>query len=170
MAYYFFNNSVRNLNTRFTMKNNKIHSEAIARRGSDQIASQALHILYDKYPKSISIHDIGKMLDLSEKIVIQSIKQIEDHGVPIEHQIKDSVKYLKANIKEPVFWIIKERIAAEKMLILLKNSKLNGNEDINNQKKINLRIYNEYLQTLNDLFDKWNSLRLIEKLDKKYQL
>ena len=35
----------------------------------------------------------------------------------------------------------------------------NGKRDINN------RIYKEYISTLNELFDKWTSLRLFDQLD-----
>ena len=52
------------------------------------------------------------------------------------------------------------------MLNLFENVNPNGNEKVNNQKIINKRIYTEYLDSLNDLFDKWNSLRLLDKLDK----
>ena len=34
------------------------------------------------------------------------------------------------------------------------------------QKIINKRIYTEYLESLNELFDKCNSLRLFDKLEK----
>ena len=51
------------------------------------------------------------------------------------------------------------------MLKLIKDIKLNGDDHVSNQKKINIRIYNEYLNNINDLFDKWNSLRLIDKLE-----
>ena len=41
-----------------------------------------------------------------------------------------------------------------------------GSEIVMTQKTINKRIYTEYLESLNDLFDKWSSLRLLEKLEK----
>ena len=51
------------------------------------------------------------------------------------------------------------------MLKLIKDIKLNGDDYVSNQKKINIRIYNEYLNNINDLLDKWDSLRLIDKLE-----
>ena len=50
------------------------------------------------------------------------------------------------------------------MLKLIKDIKLNGDDYVSNQKKINIRIYNEYINNINDLFDKWDSMRLIDKL------
>ena len=143
----------------------KIIPEINARRGSDNNVSRILDILYTFYPKSIPIKGIKEKLQLSETVINKSVRQIKKFGVPIEHQKKNNGYHLKANIKEPLFWIIKEKIAAEKMLKLIKDIKLNGDDYVSNQKKINIRIYNEYLNNINDLFDKWDSLRLIDKLE-----
>ena len=51
------------------------------------------------------------------------------------------------------------------MLKLIKDINLNGDDYVSNQKKINIRIYDEYINNINDLFDKWDSLRLIDKLE-----
>ena len=48
------------------------------------------------------------------------------------------------------------------MLKLIEDTPLNGNEDANKKKKINHRIYGEYVSALNDLLDKWTSLRLLD--------
>ena len=37
----------------------------------------------------------------------------------------------------------------------------NGNKEANIKKSANVRIYKEYVSTLNELFDKWTSLRLL---------
>jgi len=68
--------------------------------------------------------------------------------------------------KEPISWILKEKSAAENMLSLFENIDDNDSEIVKTQKTINKRIYTEYLESLNDLFDKWSSLRLLDKLDK----
>jgi ribonucleotide reductase alpha subunit len=44
---------------------------------------------------------------------------------------------------------------------------MNGDEEINNKKNIMYRIYDEYVTNLNEAFDKWNSLRLFERLSEK---
>ena len=52
------------------------------------------------------------------------------------------------------------------MLTLFEDMDSNGAENVVRQQTINKRIYTEYLDSLNDLFDKWNSLRLLDQLDK----
>jgi ribonucleotide reductase alpha subunit len=68
---------------------------------------------------------------------------------------------------EPISWIIKEKESAEVMLELIGELKMNGDEEINNKKNIMYRIYDEYVTNLNEAFDKWNSLRLFERLSEK---
>ena len=143
----------------------KIIPEINARRGSDNNVSRILDILYTFYPKSIPIKGIKEKLQLSETVINKSVRQIKKFGVPIEHLKKNNVHHLNATIKEPLCWIIQEKSAAEKMLKLIKDIKLNGDDYVSNQKKINIRIYNEYINNINDLFDKWDSLRLIDKLE-----
>ena len=138
-----------------------------ARRGLDITSSQILHEVYLAYPKEVLLQTIGKKLHIIEKTIQSSVKKIVDHGVPIEFKInKNKEKTLRANIKEPVSWILKEKHAAENMLTLFKNMDSNGAENVVRQQTINKRIYTEYLDSLNDLFDKWNSLRLLDQLDK----
>ena len=156
---------VRILIQLFMLRKYKIIPEINARRGSDNNVSRILDILYTFYPKSIPTRVISEKLQLSETVINKSVRQIKRFGVPIEHLKKNNIHHLKANIKEPLFWIIKEKIAAEKMLKLIKDIKLNGDDYVSNQKKINIRIYNEYINNINDLFDKWDSLRLIDKLE-----
>ena len=79
---------------------------------------------------------------------------------------KNEEKTLRANIKEPISWILKEKNAAENMLTLFEDLDPDNSKKGLNQKIINKRIYTEYLESLNELFDKWNSLRLFDKLEK----
>ena len=149
------------------MANTKKDTITAARRYLDRTSSMILHEIYLAYPKEISLKAMGEKLHIVEKTIQSSIKKINNHGIPIEYKIsKNKEKTLRANIKEPISWILKEKDAAENMLNLFENVNLNGNEKVNNQKIINKRIYTEYLDSLNDLFDKWNSLRLLDKLDK----
>ena len=46
----------------------------------------------------------------------------------------------------------------------LNSIKLNGDPSVNNKKIILNRIYKEYLRDMNDLIDRWYSLRLIQSL------
>ena len=138
-----------------------------ARRGLDITSSQILHEVYLAYPKEVLLQTIGKKLHIIEKTIHSSVKKIVDYGVPIEFKInKDKEKTLRANIKEPISWILKEKHAAENMLTLFEDMDSSGAENVVRQQTINKRIYTEYLNSLNDLFDKWNSLRLLDQLDK----
>ena len=59
-------------------------------------------------------------------------------------------------------WIINTRLSAEKILESIKISK----KKLNCPKRLILqRIYKEYIEAFDEMYDKWNSLRLIEKLN-----
>ena len=51
------------------------------------------------------------------------------------------------------------------MLEMLNEQTLNTEDEPSKKKNINQRIYREYVNTLNELFDKWMSLRLLEQLE-----
>ena len=149
------------------MANNNTNTVTSARRGLDNTSSLILHEVYLAYPNEVSLKTIGEKLHIVEKKIQSSIKRINNYGVPIEYKNnKNKEKTLRANIKEPISWILKEKSAAENMLSLFESIDDHGSEIVMTQKTINKRIYTEYLESLNDLFDKWSSLRLLEKLEK----
>ena len=148
------------------MTNTNTHMAVAARRGLDS-TSLILHEVYLAYPNEVTFKAIGKKLKIIEKTIQSSIRRINNYGVPIEYKTdKNKQKSLRANIKEPISWILKEKIAAENMLTLLGKLEVDSSEKGLSQKIINKRIYTEYLESLNELFDKWNSLRLFDKLEK----
>ena len=149
------------------MANNNTNTITSARRGLDDTSSLILHEVYLAYPNEVSLKTIGEKLHIVEKTIQSSIKRINNYGVPIEYKNnKNKEKTLRANIKEPISWILKEKSAAENMLSLFESIDDHGSEIVMTQKTINKRIYTEYLESLNDLFDKWSSLRLLDKLEK----
>ena len=149
------------------MANTNTHMAVAARRGLDSTSSLILHEVYLAYPNEVTFKAIGKKLKIVEKTIQSSIRRINNYGVPIEYNTdKNKNKSLRANIKEPISWIFKEKIAAENMLTLLGELEIDSYEKCFSQKIINKRIYTEYLESLNELFDKWNSLRLFDKLEK----
>ena len=145
------------------MKNTKLDDQKIARRRMNSVSSKILHELYKLYPSSISLSNLAKGLDLREKTVKASINKSFKEGIPIEQTMSssDDLSY-RADPSEPISYILKEKESAEVMLKLIENTPLNGNEDANKKKKINHRIYGEYVSALNDLLDKWTSLRLLD--------
>ena len=149
------------------MANSNTNILRSARRGLDNTSSLILHEIYLAYPKEVSLKTIGEKLHIVEKTIQSSIRRINNYGVPIEYKNnKNEEKTLRANIKEPISWILKEKNAAENMLTLFEDLDPDNSKEGLNQKIINKRIYTEYLESLNELFDKWNSLRLFDKLEK----
>ena len=145
------------------MKNTNLDDQKIARRRMNSVSSKILHELYKLYPSSISLSNLAKDLDLREKTVKASINKSLREGIPIEQTMSssDDIAY-RADPSEPISYILKEKESAEVMLKLIEDTPLNGNEDANKKKKINHRIYGEYVSALNDLLDKWTSLRLLD--------
>jgi biotin operon repressor len=143
--------------------NNK---KRIARRGIDEASSKILHLILKSYPSKVSIKALAKELKIQEKTTLSQIKKIKISGIPIFiSKDKNNNKEVQASMREPVSWIIKEKESAEMMLELIGDMKMNGDDAINNQKNIIYRIYDEYVTSLNEAFDKWNSLRLFEQLN-----
>ncbi len=145
------------------MKNIKTDPAIIARRGMDSISANILNETYRVYPRSLTVKILAKNLKIREKSVLSALRKISSYGVPIEIKInKNGEKEVKSSLKEPISYIEKEKASAEKMLSLLGELTPSSSESINNQRKINYRIYKEYVSNLNELFDKWASLKLID--------
>ena len=63
-----------------------------------------------------------------------------------------------------MYWILNEKENAEMALEDLNKIEMNGDPSVNKKKRIVKRIYREYLKDMNDLIDRWYSLRLIQSL------
>ena len=145
------------------MKNIKTDPAIIARRGMDSISANILNETYRVYPRSLTVKILAKNLKIREKSVLSALRKISSYGVPVEIKInQNGEKDVKSSLKEPISWIEKEKASAEKMLSVLGELTPSSSESINNQRKINYRIYEEYVSNLNELFDKWASLKLID--------
>ena len=145
------------------MKNIKTDPAIIARRGIDSISSNILNETYRVYPKSLTVKILAKNLKIREKSILSALRKISSYGVPIEIKInKDGEKEVKSSLKEPISWIERERSSAEEMLDLLGGLTPTSSESVNVQRNNNRRIYEEYVSTLNELFDKWVSLKLVD--------
>ena len=152
-----------NLGVRLSMKNIKTDPAIIARRGMDSISANILNETYRVYPRSLTVKILAKNLKIREKSVLSALRKISSYGVPVEIKInKNGEKEVKSSLKEPISWIEKEKASAEKMLSLLGELTPSSSESLNNQREINYRIYKEYVSNLNELFDKWASLKLID--------
>ena len=129
----------------------------------DSISANILNETYRVYPRSLTVKILAKNLKIREKSVLSALRKISSYGVPIEIKInKNGEKEVKSSLKEPISYIEKEKASAEKMLSLLGELTPSSSESLNNQREINYRIYKEYVSNLNQLFDKWASLKLID--------
>ena len=147
------------------MKNIKSDPKIIARRGMNNLSSKVMDKLYQNYPDAITLEELAKGLKLREKSIQLAIRNAIKDGVPIEMVMSNNEETsYRADPMEPLSWIIKEKASAETMLDLIGQLPLTGKSGTNNKKNINHRIYEEYVETLNELFDKWTSLKLIEQL------
>ena len=97
-------------------------------------------------------------LELSQK----DFKQIETNKTFSNLFNKKGKTKVEQEFQELVLWIINTRLSAEKILESIKLSKKNLNCP---KRLILLRIYKEYIEAFDEMYDKWNSLRLIEKLN-----
>ena len=144
------------------------NKKRIARRGIDGTSSKILHLILKRYPSKVPVKDLAVNLNIQEKTILKLIKKIKISGIPIFiSNNNEGIKFVQASMVEPISWIIKEKESAEVMLELIGELKMNGDEEINNKKNIMYRIYDEYVTNLNEAFDKWNSLRLFERLSEK---
>ena len=89
---------------------------------------------------------------------------MKKQDVPITLKRGARSNYVSTSLFEPVHWILKEKENAEMALEDLNSIKMNGDPSVNRKKKIVKRIYKEYLRDMNDLIDRWYSLRLIQSL------
>ena len=145
------------------MKNIKSDTKKVARRHMSSVSSIIFQELYEIYPKSITLKSLAKNLDLREKTVKSTINKAITEEVPIEISLStnNEVTY-RADPSEPISYILKEKQSAEEMLKLIQCIPENGSEEANRKRNNNNRIYEEYVSTLNDLLDKWTSLRLVD--------
>ena len=150
------------------MKNIKSDTKKVARRHMSSISSSIFQELYEIYPKSITLRSLAKNLDLREKTVKSTVNKAITKEVPVEILLStnNEVTY-RADPFEPISYILKEKQSAEEMLKLIQCIPPNGNEEANTKRNNNNRIYEEYVSTLNDLIDKWTSLRLVEDEEKE---
>ena len=150
------------------MKNIKSDTKKVARRHMSSVSSIIFQELYEIYPKSITLKSLAKNLDLREKTVKSTINKAITEEVPIEISLStnNEVTY-RADPSEPISYIFKEKQSAEEMLKLIQCIPANGNEEANRKRNNNNRIYEEYVSTLNDLLDKWTSLRLVDNEEKR---
>jgi len=136
------------------------------RRGLDEISSKILDLVFKSYPQEITLKNLAKKINIKDKQAIAVVNKIKISEIPIIiSKNEENEKTLQASMIEPVSWIVKEKQSAEAMLELIRDLKVNGDEYVNNQKEIIYRMHFEYVEVLNEVFDKWHSLRFFDQLE-----
>ena len=92
----------------------------------------------------------------------KDFKQIEINETFSNFFNKKGESKAEEEFRDFVLWIINTRLSAER---ILKSIKI-GKKNLNCHKRlILLRIYKEYIEAFDEMYDKWDSFRLIEKLN-----
>ena len=143
----------------------KLQKGILTRNGIDKTSRRVLETILQFYPESIEIGELSKMIGVSGKTLKSSITRLRKLNIPINILHIDPETKIKASLKEPIYWMTNAKISAEALLTQINEIELNENKTVNKKKLILQRMYEEYINELNNLFDKWNALRLIDQLD-----
>ena len=143
----------------------KLQKDTLTRHGIDKTSRRLLETIVRCYPASIEIGELSKMIGVSGKTLKSSITRLRKLNIPINILHIDPETKIKASLKEPIYWMTNAKISAEALLTQINEIELKENKTVNKKKLILQRMYEEYINELNNLFDKWNALRLIDQLD-----
>ena len=143
----------------------KLQKDTVTRHGIDKTSRRVLETILRCYPASIEIGELSKMIGVTGKTSKSSITRLRKLNIPINILHIDPETKIKASLKEPIYWMTNAKISAEALLTKINEIELNENKTVNKKKLILQRMYEEYINELNNLFDKWNALRLIDQLD-----
>ena len=143
----------------------KLQKDTLTRHGIDKTSRRLLETILRRYPESIEIGELSKIIGVSGKTLKSSITRLRKLNIPINILHIDLETKIKASLKEPIYWMTNAKISADALLTQINEIELNENKTVNKKKLILQRMYEEYINELNNLFDKWDALRLIDQLD-----
>ena len=143
----------------------KLQKDTLTRHGIDKTSRRLLETILRRYPESIEIGELSKIIGVSGKTLKSSITRLRKLNIPINILHIDPETKIKASLKEPIYWMTNAKKSADALLTQINEIELNENKTVNKKKLILQRMYEEYINELNNLFDKWNALRLIDQLD-----
>ena len=143
----------------------KLQKDTLTRHGIDKTSRRLLETILRRYPESIEIGELSKIIGASGKTLKSSITRLRKLNIPINILHIDLETKIKASLKEPIYWMTNAKKSADALLTQINEIELNENKTVNKKKLILQRMYEEYINELNNLFDKWNALRLIDQLD-----
>ncbi len=108
-----------------------------------------------------------ELIDLSDYPLLKSKRELDMFDNTFNSGEKNTNKKvsnhnLKKGFLDPIFLILNSKKFSQDIL-----SKLEKINPKNRNELIMIRMYKEYLKMLDEVFDKWNSLRLLEKIGLK---
>ena len=108
-----------------------------------------------------------ELIDLSDYPLLKSSREINNIDNTFnsnkKYKIKRGLDYdSKKDLLDPIFLILNSKKSSQDVLSKLEKINPKDKDDL-----IIIRIYKDYLKMLDEVFDKWNSLRLLEKIDLK---
>ena len=140
------------------------YAATLEKRGVDPCSSQILAEILESFPSSLTIKQLARKTGKSERYIKRKVKDMKKDEIPIQIRRGSRTNYITTSLFEPVSWILKEKENAEMALEDINKIEFNGDPKINKKKNIVKRIYKEYLRDMNELIDRWYSLRLIQDL------
>ena len=143
----------------------KLQKDILTRHGIDKTSRRVLETILRCYPDSIEINELSKMIGVHGNTLKSSITRLRKLNIPINVLYINAETRIKASLREPIYWITNAKISADVLLTQINEIELNENKTVNKKKLILQRMYEEYINELNNLFDKWDALRLIDQLD-----
>ena len=143
----------------------KLQKNTLTRHGIDKTSRRVLETILRCYPDSIEINELSKMIGVHGNTLKSSITRLRKLNIPINVLYINAETRIKASLREPIYWITNAKISADVLLTQINEIELNENKTVNKKKLILPRMYEEYINELNNLFDKWDALRLIDQLD-----
>ena len=105
-----------------------------------------------------------ELIDLSDYPLLKNKKELKlfDDTFNLDKNQDSKINSnhdLKKEFLDPIFLILNSKKFSQDVL-----NKLEKISSKNKDELIMIRVYKEYLKMLDEVFDKWNSLRLLEKL------
>ena len=124
----------------------------------DELSLKILNSALSYYDENYELIDLSDYPLLKNKkelnLIDNTFNPVKKHGSKI-----NSNQDLKKEFLDPIFLILNSKKFSQD--ILKKLEKINPKDK---DELIMIRMYKEYLKMLDEVFDKWNSLRLLEKL------
>ena len=131
---------------------------------TDNVSILILAEVYGRHPSPVSVKDLAEGLNKSQRSIHSRISKMLERSTLIMVDNGKNGTMIKGCVYEPVSRILAEQNEIKLALKALKEASLNGDESVNQKKRILQRIFQEYLEEVGELIDRWQSLGLFEQL------